>query len=811
MGRERSFPAVLDERITGGRMVHIVGIEDPSALDPQVVGRKFAALARAARGGFGVPSAVVIATRAHAHFRATGGWPEGLREEVLAAARRLSAPRGVSIRSSATREDLAGQSFAGQYRSFLEVDGDGEVLRRVEECWESGGSDTVRSYLQAMNMQGADAETPLLAVIIQRMVDSAVAGVAFSRHPLYPGRGEMVIEAVRGHAEGLVSGRRSPCRAQVHRDGRLSVESGAPSFRRLSRQTPWGRIAALLGRLEESYGGQALDIEWAVDHGRALWLLQVRPMTTPAPADGPPPTGTWTRRIADDLWADRLEPFMAEVMLRHAPRFDLSRISRLVGIPAVQPALTVINGYLYVNCDSIRRVIAHLPPVLRLESLAELLPAGARLSAMAPPPVWTLMRLGLGVLRLPLQEPGMIPWICLRNARPAIRRLRARLRPDAAAGGRLERLQADLESLARIQENNQWPYFHATFCTWALRWLAVDRLGMDGAGFLAMLSRGAENVTIGIERWFRDTARRIAADPDLKARFLAEPATRLAASLPAGLQTELDAFLQRNGFRSRHRTLLLRRWAEAPEEVLGILRSLVRHPGAAGPDPSCAAAAVRAKPPGGLARHALKLLAGLTRRFLDLREELRFLLDEALFRIRLDLLDLGRAYGLGEAVFFLKPQEIEALVSGRLDAREAGSLSAQRRRRFETPFDPGVFYVEGRPEFDFSAGGTVLHGIGTSPGRVCGRAVIVDEPAAAGIRRGDVVIARHTDPGWTPIFSLIGGIVTEEGGLLNHCAIVARELGVPAIVGVRRATRLIPDGARVTIDGGAGLVRIEAG
>jgi pyruvate,water dikinase len=85
----------------------------------------------------------------------------------------------------------------------------------------------------------------------------------------------------------------------------------------------------------------------------------------------------------------------------------------------------------------------------------------------------------------------------------------------------------------------------------------------------------------------------------------------------------------------------------------------------------------------------------------------------------------------------------------------------------------------------------------------------VEEPAAAGIRRGDVVVARHTDPGWTPIFSMIGGIVMEEGGLLNHCSIVARELGVPSIVGVRRATRLIPAGARVTIDGGAGIVRIE--
>jgi pyruvate,water dikinase len=654
----------------------------------------------------------------------------------------------------------------------------------------------------------------LLAVIIQRMVNSAVAGVAFSRNPLRPEGDEMVIEAVKGHAEGLVSGRRSPCRAHVRRDGRLSVEGDGPVNRRLFRKTPWGQIAALLGRLEDSYGGTALDVEWAVDHGQALWLLQVRPITALAPADVLPPTGTWTRKIADDLWADRLEPFMAEVMLRHAPRFDLSRISRLAGISPMQPALTVINGYLYVNCDSIRNVIAHIPRPLRFGDLAGLLPAGARLSDIPPPRFWTLGRLFAGMLRLPMHEPGMIPSICLRNARPAIRRLRARLRPSAsgatdAAGDLLKRLQTDLESLALIQANNQWPYFHATLFAWVLRWLAVERLGMDGSAFLAMLSRGADNVTIGIERWFREMALRIGADPSLKARFLSEPATRLALSLPAGLQAEIDRFLQRYGFRSRHRTLLLKRWAEAPDEVVGILQSLVRHPFGTEPVSTRAAAVMRTDPPGGIFRLVLNLLAGLTRRFLDLREDLRFLLDEALFRIRLDLLDLGRACGLGEAIFFLNLQEIEALVSGGPDAQEAGALSAQRRRRFQTPFDPGVFWVDGRPEYDFSAGGTVLRGIGTSPGRVTGRAVIVEEPTAAGIRRGDVVVARHTDPGWTPILSMIGGIVMEEGGLLNHCSIVARELGVPSIVGVRRATQLIPEGARVTIDGGAGLVRIE--
>jgi pyruvate,water dikinase len=505
---------------------------------------------------------------------------------------------------------------------------------------------------------------------------------------------------------------------------------------------------------------------------------------------------------------------MAEVMLRHAPRFDLSRIARLAGIPPVLPALTVINGYLYVNCNSIRRVIAHIPRPLRFKDLVTLLPAGSRLSDIPPPRARTLARTFLRTMLLPLREPGILPFICLGRAPGSIRRLSARLQPEApgaapTATSALARLQSDLETLATIQENNQWPYFHATLFTWVLRWLAVDRLSMSGTGFLDLLSRGADNVTIHIEQWFRRTARRIGSTAGLKERFLSEPPAELAFTLPSEIQAEIHAFLQRYGFRSRHRTLLVKRWTEAPEEVIGILQSLVRHPHAGGAEPTAAAEFSKENSPGRIFWPVLRLMAGLTRRFLDLREELRFLLDEALFRIRLDLLTLGRSYGMGETIFFLKLEEIKEMVSGRLAPLQAEILAAQRQRRFLAPFDPGVFWVEGQPEYDFCAGGTVLRGIGTSPGRATGRAVIVEDPAVANIRRGDVVVARHTDPGWTPILSIIGGIVMEEGGLLNHCSIVARELGVPSIVGVGRATHLIPKGARVTVDGGAGLVRIE--
>jgi rifampicin phosphotransferase len=336
-------------------------------------------------------------------------------------------------------------------------------------------------------------------------------------------------------------------------------------------------------------------------------------------------------------------------------------------------------------------------------------------------------------------------------------------------------------------------------------------LQMTGSGFLGLISRGSANVTIVIENWFRRTAQHIGSIPALAERFISDSPKQIASSLPSELRAEIDSFLHRYGFRSRHRTLLFKRWAEAPEEVVGILQSLVRHPQGTEAALKGTRHNLRGPSPGGVFAPALWLLAGMARRFLDLREELRFLLDKVLYRIRCDLLALGTLTGLGDAIFFMKPPEIEKMALGQMEQPEAAHLAFQRRRRFLNPVEPSTFWVDGRPEFDFCAGGTLLRGIGTSPGHATGRAVIVADPGADKIRRGDIVVARHTDPGWTPIFSLIGGIVMEEGGLLNHCSIVARELGVPSIVGVSRATRLIPEGARVTIDGGAGVVRVEEG
>jgi pyruvate,water dikinase len=360
-------------------------------------------------------------------------------------------------------------------------------------------------------------------------------------------------------------------------------------------------------------------------------------------------------------------------------------------------------------------------------------------------------------------------------------------------------------------------------------------MGFSHGDFLNRISENASNVTINIEQDFRNMARDIAADACLAKRFRCESADQLTADLPPKIQSQLDRFLSIYGCRSRHRTLFIKRWSESPSEVIGILQSLVRNQVNSVEElnderlPATQSSAARSAASKNKRKSSdsdddtakstvadltifsifLRLMTPLTRRFLDLREDLRFTLDGVLDQIRRTLLILGEQTGLGDKIMFLNEDELQDTVTGKLSYVEARRIATCRYNEFMRPFDVAAFFNEGLAENEFQTQGMLIRGIGTSPGRVRGRAKIVDDPTRADIQKGDIIIAKNTDPGWTPVLSIVGGMVMEEGGLLNHCSIVARELKVPSIVGVPRATQRIKNNDLITIDGGLGVVIIE--
>lgn len=789
---------------------YLLNFADERACDPGYAGHKYLSLARAHRAGFAVPPAVVISAEADAFVREQGRWPEGLREALLVIASELGLAGGLSVRSSATKEDLQDTSFAGQYATVLDVRAEDDLLAAVETCWASAHSELVQAYLAQKPLEDSPAgSAPLMGVVIQTMVHPCWAGVAFSRDPMAPSSGEVVVEAVPGLGEELVSGHVTPVRARIQREGGLQVEDrpggGGPEA------STWREIAELARRAEGLSGEKPVDIEWALDGEGKLWLLQARAITTLGDSEQIPP-GSWTRQIADDLWADQLTPFMAEVMVRHAPRFDFSAVAGAIGLELPLPTMSVIGGYLYVNCGSIRPLVELLPRALRLKEITALLPPGSS-AADLPAPRWGRLLGALARLfALTLRQPLANLFFCEECSRRGMEAIGKHLRrieamPDETAREALRRVRATVAVMGDLQESNQWAYGYATTLVWALRWVCEDLGGLSHAGFLALISGASSSITASIERDVAALVSLVRQDP-LAAQELSSGGRELSLeALPRAARDALGRFVDRYGCRSRHRTLLSRRWSEEPGEVMGMLALLLQGDEERS---SSSTATDRATLLAELPLHwriVARLLAGKTRRFLDLREDLRFALDGVLFTLRRSLLALGERLGLGDGVLFLESDQLDAVVEGTLPVETARAFISSRREAFENAGEPYLNYHDGRAFAPVAPGDGVLRGIGTSPGRAEGRVRIVEDPTHTKIESGDLLVAANTDPGWTPILGLVAGVVVEEGGLLNHCSIVARELGIPAVVGVRGATRLLQEGELVAIDGGLGSVR----
>jgi pyruvate,water dikinase len=800
-------------------MGYLFRFRDVESYNPASVGRKFAALAKACATGHRVPPAFAVGTAAHEAFLRRGTWPAGLREELLASAAELGLENGVAVRSSAVSEDLERRSFAGQFLTFLHVDSAEELLRSVQSCWQGADAERVRGYVE----QSGGPEpggSALVGVIVQSMVQAASAGVAFSRNPLYPARSQVVVEAVRGLGDRLVSGHGTPYRGYVGEGGTEVYAPGGGREVRPSAATgplelrEWQEVAALARTMERCFG-RPQDIEWGLDKQRELWLLQTRPISTLEPQDLEIPAGMWTRKIADDLWADRLSPFLASVMLEFAPRFDFSGLAGYLGVPLPRPTLAVIRGYLYVSSDNLLQVFKRLPERLRTPDARALFPPEADTSRMQGPGWGEAAATFLRLIALLLAVPGANPLLCAPCSRVRMRGLQRRIRriesmPEETGAQVLAKIRGGLDCLGRIQEGNRWPYAYATLCTWALRWLMVDVAGMGHSDFLKGLGRGNRNVTVAIERKFRELASDIRNDPDLSGLFQQRPEELSVESMPGWFREKLHRFQDAYGCRSGQRSLLVPRWSENPDEVLRILQALLRQPERDGAGPDEAPAGPR---DGRLRTLALRMLIRAVRqsarKFLDLREDLRFLLDRNLFLLRRSMLRAGEVTGAGEDVFFLDREELERLLAGKAPPGGYSEESARRRERFLQQVRTPTFYVDGHPEEEQEKQGSTFRGIGTSYGRASGRARIVSDPGRRVLGRSDILVAECADPGWTPILSTVAALVVEEGGLLNHCSIVARELGVPVVVGVRGATDRIPEGARITVDADQGTVSLD--
>lgn len=731
-----------------------------------------------------------------------------------------------AVRSSAVGEDGADLSFAGLHASLLDVEGEEALIEAIHECLESQDPERTSAYREETG-----ASIVGRGVVVQRMVPADCAGICFTRSPSSPE--EMVVELVSGLAAGLAAGLRRPARVHLAREG-LAVRSVDDPERLLEKLgiAPVRR-AAELSFLAERRFGQPLDVEWAASD--RCYLVQARAITgtTRLARIGEIRREEIERlsRVAGGrvrVWTDfsvadmlpRPSPLAFEVMRWTARRGGgIQRSLRHIGLrptrsTAEHPTYELICGRLYVNLD-----VATLDEDLPLAVDARYLPTTGALPLdpehLRLRPAWP----GWGAL---LRLPATLARLALAPLRlRAVRRTLARefeelIRPRALREAARLR-ERDLRSLS---DRELWEAF---------------RDHLDRIDELMYYHQLTDNVSFFLHALLRAGLRLLYGEGSTAME------ARLTTALSGNLNTETNldlarvacgeldraAFLDRYGHRGNPDwEISAPRWREDPSRVEAMVAAIARAP---------RSPVQRFRDQQRVRAEAEASLSALIRRRWWIRPfhspMMRTLQDyqryspqrettQGLCYLFIELarsvaLEGARRTGLGELVFFLTLAELERWL---LDREPSLVETARaRRRRLRAAWSlylPHVVRSDALevigvpPSWDPHL--RRLTGQGVSSGTVRGRARVVHGlEEARGLDPGEILVAQAADPAWTPLFLVAAAVVLEQGGLLSHPAIVAREYGLPALVNVAHATRIIRSGQLLTVDADRGLVLLE--
>lgn len=728
----------------------------------------------------------------------------------------------VAVRSSATAEDLPQAAFAGQQDTLLNVMGEQALFDALRRCWASLWSERAILYRAR---QAIDQSSVKLAVVVQRMVPADVAGVMFTANPVDGARDELVIDANPGLGEAVVGGLVTPdhfvigkysFKLKEQRTGRREVmiraragggtEQVRPSAADgASPALPPATLRQLVrtGRRIERHFGQPQDVEWAwvqagPQRGR-LFVLQARPMTAlPAPLKLSGPLRLIVPMLVE-MWPARPYPLDMTTFTGALAR-EMGRL--LDGLAGIGPAL---DRALVEEDDVVARFE---PPAVRPSPRMLLAPWLA---------LWRTRRCDLAHW----ESDPLIPQIVERARELDARDLRA-----LAWAQNLATLREAL-ALVTLAMELRIRYFPRALAAAGSLFVTLA-LARRRDSFGALLS-GVETKTTETNRALETLARQIRDDPALRDLFAHSDGPGLASALQASPEgraflQDFEAFLAQYGHRETSLTISQPAWKDTPGVVLSILKGLA----AAEPrGRESYQVWIRARDEL-LARSLLgspfvrpRFLSALAgaRELIRLREDTHFYATYAQPIVRHVALELGRrlvAVGALDDppdVFHLRLDELEPLgepwpPSPATIAR-IRALVARRRAKREALankplFDPRLLAANAPAA---TGAGVLLSGTGGSPGVARGPARIVrDESEFGKLQPGDVLVAPYTNPAWTPLFQRAAAVVVDSGGAASHAAIVAREYGVPAVMGTRDGTQQLRDWQWVQVDGSSGLV-----
>ena len=811
-----------EPRTAGGTAI----LQLPQITDASVGGKAYG-LARLLRMNLAVPPAFVIRDARVDLF------PDALGQSY----RELGGEM-VAVRSSALGEDGKEASFAGQFDTVLNVCGEDELRRAINRCVASATNERARRYQQEQQGQQAllppqesgrqrassAAEPVTMNVVVQRMVAARVAGVVFTADPASARRDLLVIDAVAGLGEALVSGEATPDHYAVHSSGRIvrrqlvgdSALLGDADIQAIATQA---KAAA-------AHEGHPLDLEWAIDHDGKLFWLQARPVTT-LPADLNE-FDTVLPRPGDVLTISNISEMMPGAVCPLTGSFTgwgidygLQYMQWAVGArPRIERHWQVTAqayGHLFLNLSGnvvmSAAVLGSSADQTAQTVCGRIVP---ELVDFPPLPLWRRVVNTARLLRFALAAPKVVDRFGLELERFTIAG-----KQDSAA------MWAELAASAWFFEHCMAVHIQSSALSGFLCAVVEnmvsgrsgDSTGEDQAEAVRLLS-GASGVESAMMLEQLDTlVDRIAAHPDAARDFQPVPVERALAWLrdTPPLAGEFSRFLVTHGHRG-YRELCMRdpSWGDDPAPLIQSMQAAVharlvtgghRHVHSAEIDWSALSRGLRWVLP--RAHNAIRR-----------REHTKSQLVEVAHRFKLGFRQLGQLLaGEGklpdaDLVYFFSAGELPGFVAN----PDPAAVSRAIARRAAFAYQQQLVFPEisvGLPQplepqpADTAAG--VLQGRPASRGVVEGIARVAHTLAeAALLQPGEILVTPITDIGWTPYFSLIGGLVTDLGSAVSHGAVIAREYGLPCVVNSRQGTRFFRTGDRIRLDGDSGKVTLLA-
>jgi phosphoenolpyruvate synthase/pyruvate phosphate dikinase len=770
--------------------------------------------------------------------------PEDLGSAIMRPLVRLGEQAPYAVRSSATAEDLPTASFAGQHDTYLNIVGPAAILLHVSRCWASLFTERAVTYRLR---HGFDHRKVHMAVVVQRMVFPHAAGILFTADPVTSNRKVACVEASFGLGEALVSGLVNPDVYKV-RDSEIVAKAVATKQLAIHPSPASGtqeqtieaerqeqpaltdtqvvRLAQL-GRRVEAHFRRPQDIEWClVDDD--FDIVQCRPITTlfPIPAAGDGENHVYVSVGHQQMMTDPMKPLGLSLF-------------QLTALPRMYEA----GGRLFVDVAQrlasprsradVLEALGKADPLIEdaLQTILErgdFIPSSPDDSPGGPPP---------GGAPTPIEtDPAIVAELIERN-QASIATLKGDIRTKSGPA-LVDFILADVQELKRLlfDPRSFQVLMAAMEATWWLNEQLQAWLGEKNAA--DTLTRSAPgNITSEMGLALLDVADVIRPYPEIAAflehvedeDFL-DQLTELAGGPEA--RDSIRAYLDRYGMRCVGEIDITRpRWRERPSTLVPLLVGNIRNfePGAgqrhfeqgrqeAWEKEQELLARLRALPGGERKAEETKRMIDRVRTFIGYREYPKYgivsryfvykqaLLEEAARLVRADVL------AEKEDIFYLTFQELgDVARTNEVDDQ----LIRQRKhafRSYQSLTPPRVLTSEGEVitgayrRDDVPAGALV--GLPVSGGTIEGRARVILDMTEADLEAGDILVTTYTDPSWSPLFVAIKGLVTEVGGQMTHGAVIAREYGLPAVVGVEQATRLIRDGQRIRVHGTDGYVEV---